>query len=385
MATTIRFTDRFTDTELENATDFAARCAVNQPDNRGISQSREKHKRNLRVGRFGKIAFGKYLQNRCNFTAREIRNKLMKKGSFFFLLWILLSLLLVVYAEPPIEVIYWKASDVQTPSQEKLDVLNDLMLESQSFFASEMNRYGFGEKTFAFKNIEIIKGKHKLSHYIASHWRLINESSFIEKGFENQIYVIFLGEAELIYGYRGLAQVLCGNAPTELTYCNNVVVIPTINRHIEPITAHELGHAFGLDHVDNLWIEDRLDIMHHTQAVIPGEIMTLNYFALSQNDARTLNISDRLSVQTDPPDSEPKIIIDTDVNDDGYTDLYDCLIVRSGMSIESNYDTDINNDGVTNILDLMLVKAAAFEAIAAAAPSKRKIITTTWGKLKTRE
>ena len=75
-------------------------------------------------------------------------------------------------------------------------------------------------------------------------------------------------------------------------------------------------------------------------------------------------------------------MIDTDVNDDGYTDLYDCLIVRSGMSIESSYNTDINNDGVTNILDLMLVKAAAFEAIAAAAPSKRKVLTTTWGELK---
>ena len=59
MVTTIRFTD----TELENATDFAARRAVDQPDNRGISQSPEEHKRNLRVGRLGKIAFAKYLQS----------------------------------------------------------------------------------------------------------------------------------------------------------------------------------------------------------------------------------------------------------------------------------------------------------------------------------
>ena len=59
MATTIRFTD----TELENATDFAARRAVDQPDNRGIAQSPEEHERNLRVGRLGKIAFAKYLQS----------------------------------------------------------------------------------------------------------------------------------------------------------------------------------------------------------------------------------------------------------------------------------------------------------------------------------
>ena len=82
------------------------------------------------------------------------------------------------------------------------------------------------------------------------------------------------------------------------------------------------------------------------------------------------------------------VTIDTDVNDDGYTDIYDCLIVRSAMSIESKYDTDVNDDGVTNILDLMLVKAAAFEAIAAAAPPKpsvQKIRVTTWGALKRRK
>lgn len=53
-------------------------------------------------------------------------------------------------AEPPIQVIYWKASDVQTPSQEEIDSVRDVMVEVQSFFASEMDRYGFGPKTFDF-------------------------------------------------------------------------------------------------------------------------------------------------------------------------------------------------------------------------------------------
>ena len=76
------------------------------------------------------------------------------------------------------------------------------------------------------------------------------------------------------------------------------------------------------------------------------------------------------------------IEIDADVNDDGYVDLSDVLIVRSGMTNKSTYDTDVNNDGVTNILDLLIVKAKAFEAIAAAAPTKRKVNITTWGFLK---
>ena len=79
-----------------------------------------------------------------------------------------------------------------------------------------------------------------------------------------------------------------------------------------------------------------------------------------------------------------EIFVDADVNDDGYVDLYDVMIVRSGMTRKSTYDTDINNDGATNILDLLIVKAKAVEAIAAAAPRKRKVNITTWGAMKRR-
>lgn len=74
-----------------------------------------------------------------------------------------------------------------------------------------------------------------------------------------------------------------------------------------------------------------------------------------------------------------------DVNNDGYVDLSDVMIVRSGMTNKSTYDTDVNNDGVTNILDLLLVKFKAVEVIIAAAPSKRKIQITTWGAMKKAE
>lgn len=76
------------------------------------------------------------------------------------------------------------------------------------------------------------------------------------------------------------------------------------------------------------------------------------------------------------------VVIDADVNDDGYVDLFDVLIVRSGMNAETSYDTDINNDGVTDEIDLLIVKAIAIEAIAKAAPSKRKTRITTWGAIK---
>ena len=76
--------------------------------------------------------------------------------------------------------------------------------------------------------------------------------------------------------------------------------------------------------------------------------------------------------------------INADVNGDGTVDISDVKIVRSGMSGETSYDTDLNNDGITDDVDLAIVKAAAHAAIVAAAPRKRKVNITTWGRLKRR-
>lgn len=92
-------------------------------------------------------------------------------------------------------------------------------------------------------------------------------------------------------------------------------------------------------------------------------------------DVMGISISDTIIAQTDD--------IDADIDNNGYIDLSDVLIVRSAIQNRTNYDTDVNNDGTTDELDVLLVKAKAHEAIAAAAPSitvrKRKL--TTWGTL----
>ena len=91
-----------------------------------------------------------------------------------------------------------------------------------------------------------------------------------------------------------------------------------------------------------------------------------------------------ITVEAAMPVPVTAVMIDADVNDDGYVDLYDVLIVRSGMNAETSYDTDVNDDGKTDEVDLHIVKSLAIEAIVKAAPSKRKANITTWGAMKRR-
>ena len=163
-----------------------------------------------------------------------------KKACTFYLLLFLLSYSLFVYADPPIEVIYWKSSDVQTPSPDEIDAFRDLMVEVQSFFASEMERHGFGEKTFAFNDIEVFKAKQNVAYYALDQMRIANAASFIQRGWDKKIWVVFLAGSGSIDGARGLAQYLCLVGGQRLEDCNNLVVITTASeRIIVPLTAHE--------------------------------------------------------------------------------------------------------------------------------------------------
>lgn len=307
---------------------------------------------------------------------------LLRKFLFCLLFSLVFSVVSELSAEPPIEVIYFKPSDVQTPSQNELDSIHEVMVEVQSFFASEMERYGFGPKTFDFNtDIAVVEGKRKLHQYTEV-WQIQNEYPSIEFGLDNATYVVFLGGATSFRNAAAVSQQLCANIPKQLKYCNNLILLPADRKPLlEPLAAHEIGHAFGLDHPPERLIKNRVDVMYFPLWVTPGVKEELKNYALNREHATFLDKDDRLFIQEDSQDLNIKI--DADVNDDGYVDLSDVLIVRSGTQNTTSYDTDVNDDGVTNEIDVMLVKAIAVEAIAAVAPSKRRFkLATTWGKLK---
>ncbi|MDE0017224.1 MAG: hypothetical protein OXU51_13645 [Candidatus Poribacteria bacterium] len=297
----------------------------------------------------------------------------------------LLCLSSFVSAQPPIEVIYFKPSNVQEPSEEDIEFIREVMVEVQSFFASEMDRHGFGPKTFDFNtDIRVVDGRRNAEYY-SDVDTVKNETHQIDFEVQNKTDVVFLpGRKRILGGALGAELPICWTwpgQPQDVNDCNHFVVIPTgYKEFLLPVTAHEIAHAFGLQHTLKKTTDSRVDIMYAKPTFYEGVKAELKDYAVSRPDAVLLDKGGRLSIQ-----EEPQVLaqeIDADVNDDGYVDLYDVMIVRSGMQNSTSYDTDINNDGVTDENDLAIVKVKAMEAIIAASPRKRKVKITTWGNLK---
>ena len=299
----------------------------------------------------------------------------------FIFLTLFLSLMCVsfVSAQPVIELIYFAPSDVQGLN-ERLDLkrIVDYVAAGQKFYALEMDRLGFGPKTFEFnKDVVVVRGERGLNDYQNIddiRPEIPNRSAW----HANNIQVVFLAGHYEFEGVPGILGQKCFakvNDPDDIR-CKKYVIMPWglgDKLNIEPITAHEIGHALGLPHVTG----KTNYLMHPVREVIPGVEGKVSVLELSMECGEILNTSDEVSLRPDL-----LLEIDADVNADGYVDLSDVLIVRSAIQNSVSYDTDVNNDGVTDEVDLLIVKALAIEAIAKASPSKRKVKITTWGAMK---
>ena len=331
---------------------------------------------------------------------------------FLSLFWVCFSaffiLICSVSAQPVVKVAVLRASDQPFVHQHELNSIRDSIAEVQSFFASEMNRFGYGKKTFEFETyIPVYIGAKKLFEYEADIDVVRWQQGRVLTDFPDDIHLIFLAGASSIGTSAGTAGGAFTHRCDATGDCNyrRLIVVPLegSSDYRNRITAHELGHAFGF--LEHLTSQKRY-IMESYALIIPGEGSLFN-FQLHSEVARILNKSKDLSV-IDGVDTEKfdKIIrrpndaevddndnsgnrdnINADVNADGYVDLSDVLIVRSAIQNSVSYDTDVNNDGVTDEIDVLIVKAKAMEALAAAAPSKerlrkRKVKITTWGAIK---
>ena len=131
--------------------------------------------------------------------------------------------------------------------QPDIDTQFDTVLKDvQKFYADEMERHGFGRKTFRFETdrrgkavVNRVNGRFKDAHYLADPWLAVWKE--LETRF-NRSQNIYLVVVELT-GKTGL----CGNGNDRDAVGGDMMIRAGHCFNI-PVTAHEFGHAFGLEH-----------------------------------------------------------------------------------------------------------------------------------------
>ena len=148
-----------------------------------------------------------------------------------------------------VRTIYFQPTDAPGPTPQ----ISELLTETQDFFRSEMERHGYGAKTFRHEtdgngniDIHIIKGKHKADHYLQDTYRRVGQELpfkfTLDPIAKDNVHVIVIGGMnELDNGSVGYAWYYHGDKS------GGVAVIGAKALEFR-LVAHEIGHTFGLKH-----------------------------------------------------------------------------------------------------------------------------------------
>ena len=182
----------------------------------------------------------------------------------YFLHVMLLTLLALVFLpnsfaeEFVVRQVYFYPSD-REPSQTVKEKLDMLVADVQQFYADQMERHGFGRKTFRLETDaqgqtirHYVRGKFPISHYDAD---AINKANLeIDEHFDRTQHLIYLLFIDTYPGVPGWFQV-GGNASggpfngtANITLENFDEAPKSLDLEAFYTIAHELGHAFGLTH-----------------------------------------------------------------------------------------------------------------------------------------
>ena len=160
-----------------------------------------------------------------------------------------------IYAQgsrPIVRIIYFLPANTQP--QRDIDAKLDRLIKNvQKFYADEMERHGFGRKTFLF---ETDTNGNAVVHHFSGKLRA-SEGSYggesggrvfqvvkeeVNKKFDTSqnIYFLFPEFSYKVIGVPGTAEIGNGNGGLAITNNQAVEAIP--------LTGHEIGHIFGLGH-----------------------------------------------------------------------------------------------------------------------------------------
>lgn len=173
--------------------------------------------------------------------------KEIKAISSFLIIFLFITLSAYADFRFQVRIVQFQPTDAPP---EKIDIL-EFVKDSQEFYRHEMQRHGYGPKTFRVENfagkfrVHTVNGKHPIEHYTNGTWEKVKQELPAELTRLNNIYIIVINGLQGLDNNRfpGKAfNAFGGAAGGELFLAGSN---PTLDFRV---LVHELGHTFGIMH-----------------------------------------------------------------------------------------------------------------------------------------
>ena len=158
-----------------------------------------------------------------------------------------------------VQVIYFHPNDIE-PQEDSVNTLKTMMKDIQTFYADEMERHGYGRKTF---RLETDENDNVILHHMKGNFdhtrynddiRSPNAMNEIESWLDFSKKIIYLiwvdryAPDEQAGDVKGRAGGVSERGTTWIFPFNFDSSVWNVNRDAWTTIAHEIGHAFGLKH-----------------------------------------------------------------------------------------------------------------------------------------